>query len=305
MKKRWRNFWIVCGVTAGIGVACCVAALAMGVSAASLRYRFPNGIGIWNDSGHGISLFGDDWLDDLDDLDEAGDWEEEDHHWMGEWDTLASDGEEIYEGVQDLDIEIYGAEVHIQPSKEDDIKVETHDVPAELGLSGRQEGSELKIRSKGKAAKLKNLGHFGKITVYVPSDRLLNEISVSMGAGPLYIEDIHSYSLSVDIGAGEANVNGFEVNEVEMDCGTGTLTASGTARQEVSLSCGTGEINYTASDQKEFYDYEIECGAGTVLLGEEHYSGVGLEQEILNHTGREFGIECGMGTVTVQFEAQE
>ena len=30
MKKRWRNFWIVCGVTAGIGVACCVAALAMG-----------------------------------------------------------------------------------------------------------------------------------------------------------------------------------------------------------------------------------------------------------------------------------
>ena len=96
MKKRWRNFWIVCGVTAGIGVACCVAALAMGVSAASLRYRFPNGIGIWNDSGHGISLFGDDWLDDLDDLDEAGDWEEEDHHWMGEWDTLASDGEEIY-----------------------------------------------------------------------------------------------------------------------------------------------------------------------------------------------------------------
>ena len=100
-------------------------------------------------------------------------------------------------------------------------------------------------------------------------------------------------------------MNGFEVSELEMDCGTGTLTAAGTARQEVSLSCGTGEINYTASDQKESYDYEIECGAGTVLLGEEHYSGVGLEQEILNHTGREFGIECGMGTVTVQFEAQE
>ena len=43
---------------------------------------------------------------------------------MGEWDTLASDGEERYmKGVQDLDIEIYGAEVHIQPSKEDDIKL--------------------------------------------------------------------------------------------------------------------------------------------------------------------------------------
>ena len=52
-------------------------------------------------------------------------------------------------------------------------------------------------------------------------------------------------------------MNGFEVNEVEMECGTGTLTAAGTARQEVSLSCGTGEINYTASDQKESYDYRV------------------------------------------------
>ncbi len=302
MKKRWRNFWIVCGVTAGIGVACCVVALAMGVSAASLRYRFPNGIGIWNDDGHGIRLFQDDWLDDLD---EIGDGDDEDHHWQGGRDVLAADGEEIYEGVQELEIDIYGAEVHIQPSKENHVSVETHDVPQELGLFCSREGSELMISSQKKSAKLKNLGHLGEITFYVPYDRLLNEISVSIGVGALYIEDIHSNSLSVDIGAGEADVNGFEVNEVEMDCGTGTLAASGTARQEVSLSCGTGEINYTASDQKESYDYEIECGAGTVLLGEEHYSGVGLEQEILNHTGREFGIECGMGTVTVQFEAQE
>lgn len=302
MKKRWRNFWIVCGVTAGIGAACCVAALAMGVSAASLRYRFPNGIGVWNDDGHGIRLFWDDWMEELD---EIGDGDEEDHHWQGSRDVLAADGEEIYEGVQDLEIDIYGAEVHIQPSKENHVRVETHDVPQELGLFCSQEESELTISSQKKSAKLKNLEHLGEITVYVPYDRLLNEISVSIGVGALYIEDIHSNSLSVDIGAGEADVNGFEVNEVEMECGTGTLTAAGTARQEVSLSCGTGEINYTTLDQKESYDYEIECGAGTVLLGEEHYSGVGLEQEILNHTGREFGIECGMGTVTVQFEAKE
>lgn len=302
MKKRWRNFWIVCGVTAGIGAACCVAALAMGVSAASLRYRFPNGIGVWNDDGHGIRLFWDDWMEELD---EIGDGDEEDHHWQGSRDVLAADGEEIYEGVQDLEIDIYGAEVHIQPSKENHVRVETHDVPQELGFFCSQEESELTISSQKKSAKLKNLEHLGEITVYVPYDRLLNEISVSIGVGALYIEDIHSNSLSVDIGAGEADVNGFEVNEVEMECGTGTLTAAGTARQEVSLSCGTGEINYTTLDQKESYDYEIECGAGTVLLGEEHYSGVGLEQEILNHTGREFGIECGMGTVTVQFEAKE
>lgn len=302
MKKRWRNFWIVCGVTAGIGAACCVAALAMGVSAASLRYRFPNGIGVWNDDGHGIRLFWDDWMEELD---EIGDGDEEDHHWQGSRDVLAADGEEIYEGVQDLEIDIYGAEVHIQPSKENHVRVETHDVPQELGLFCSQEESELTISSQKKSAKLKNLEHLGEITVYVPYDRLLNEISVSIGVGALYIEDIHSNSLSVDIGAGEADVNGFEVNEVEMECGTGTLTAAGTARQKVSLSCGTGEINYTTLDQKESYDYEIECGAGTVLLGEEHYSGVGLEQEILNHTGREFGIECGMGTVTVQFEAKE
>ena len=46
MKKRWKIFWAVCAVTAGLGLVCCVTALALGVSVEMLQNRLPNGIGL-------------------------------------------------------------------------------------------------------------------------------------------------------------------------------------------------------------------------------------------------------------------
>ena len=45
MKKGWKIFWIVCGITAAVGLICCVAAFAMGVTAEALEAKFPYGIG--------------------------------------------------------------------------------------------------------------------------------------------------------------------------------------------------------------------------------------------------------------------
>ena len=41
MKRRWKIFWTVCGITAAIGLACCIAALALGVTAEMIEGRFP------------------------------------------------------------------------------------------------------------------------------------------------------------------------------------------------------------------------------------------------------------------------
>ena len=46
MKRRWKIFWTVCGITAAVGFACCIAALALGVTAEMIEGRFPPGYGI-------------------------------------------------------------------------------------------------------------------------------------------------------------------------------------------------------------------------------------------------------------------
>ena len=46
MKRGWKIFWIVCGICTGIGLICCAAAFALGVTTEAIENRFPNGIGI-------------------------------------------------------------------------------------------------------------------------------------------------------------------------------------------------------------------------------------------------------------------
>lgn len=46
MKKGWKNFWIACGVTAGVGLALCCVGIGMGATFEAINARFPYGIGI-------------------------------------------------------------------------------------------------------------------------------------------------------------------------------------------------------------------------------------------------------------------
>ena len=66
MKKRWKIFWIVCGVMFLTGVICCVVAnRVFGVTLTDIAAEFPHGIVIGSDTDE------DDWDDD-------GDWDDDD-----------------------------------------------------------------------------------------------------------------------------------------------------------------------------------------------------------------------------------
>ncbi len=45
MKRGWKIFWIVCAACLAVGLVCCAASFAMGVTAEAIAGRFPNGIG--------------------------------------------------------------------------------------------------------------------------------------------------------------------------------------------------------------------------------------------------------------------
>lgn len=56
MKKGWKIFWIVCGVTFISGLVCCIISLSLGVTTEAISMHFPKGYIGWE------------WDDDDDDF---------------------------------------------------------------------------------------------------------------------------------------------------------------------------------------------------------------------------------------------
>ncbi len=280
MKKGWKLFWIICGIAASIGFACCIAAMVLGVSAEMIESRFPNGIGFIKESASIVH---------------RGDWGDEADEERGR-------GGQNFDSVSSIDVDLLAGEVNIYTdSSSDKILVQTDHVDSRMKLECYVEDDELKIESTKKFFSLNHSKDAGEINIYIPEQFFLNEVSVEMAAGSLYIQNLQVKELSIEVDAGEAIIDDFYADEADFKCGAGSVRASGMAGVEVDVDCGVGEIAYTAAGREEDYNYEISCGIGEVLCGGSSYSGLGKEKEINNNAGRNMEIKCGIGKVTIDF----
>ena len=62
-------------------------------------------------------------------------------------------------------------------------------------------------------------------------------------------------------------------------------------------------VSYTHLDvyKRQDYNYKIQCGAGSVNIDGDQYSSLGVERKIDNRAARSMELECGVGTIEVQF----
>ena len=60
------------------------------------------------------------------------------------------------------------------------------------------------------------------------------------------------------------------------------------------------QYSNAAGNQKE-YNYEIPCGTGEIVIGEEVYYGIKPEEKINNNAQKLINIECNVGDITVDF----
>jgi DUF4097 and DUF4098 domain-containing protein YvlB len=175
--------------------------------------------------------------------------------------------EKVYVSDQDTEIhsieaEISAGEIHIKASDDEQIQVETKGISKALGLQCKKKGNTLQILSTGTLHKI--LGNNGTITIYVPKDLLLQEVSLEVGAGNIYIEEMQAKNLEIE--------------------------------------CGAGNVEYYVTGSQSDYNYEIECGMGNINIDDGKYSGLGQEYDVDNHADRDISIECGMGNVSLYYE---
>lgn len=270
MKRGWKIFWIICASVMGCGFVCCIAALILGVNAELLKARFPYGIG---------------WVM------KSGSVEYE---------------EDVRERFSDIckinaDVHAFAGELRFELSDVEQVTVETEHIGKDIGFSCTQDGEELKLKTKSEFLN-RNIQGEGIITVYLPENLKLEELEMELGAGYLYMDGVCADELQINAGAGEAELEDICAGEAEIETGAGKVTAGGVISENIKLKVGVGCIDYTAAGCEEDYDYEIQGGVGTVKCGDSEYSGLSFEKVIDNHAGRKMSIDCGVGSVKVQFD---
>lgn len=275
MKRRWKIFWITCIIVAAIGIVCCIAALAMGVTRESIAGRFPYGIGfVGNNTG----------------------WHEREIY-SGNADSI-----ETFENVniKEIDVKLSSADFQILESDTDTVRLETSNISSKLRLNYYVEDGELVIETRKRITK--NVQ--GTVYLFLPKGYELDEANIEVGAGNLYIEDISAISLEVEVGAGEGEIKNYHAGEADFKCGAGMMTMSGQADWEMNIDCEIGEIRADMKGSQSDYSYYIKFGIGEVNIGKEIYSGLGYQEKIQNNTGKEIHIDCGIGSVTVNFSEE-
>lgn len=173
------------------------------------------------------------------------------------------------------------------------------------------------------ASEEKNLIAWGetvKAKIYIPRDAILENATLSIGAGELLCNNINATTLDVNVGAGECvftnvqatnakinvgagdgEINNATFNECELKVGIGDLDLNGNISGNVYVDCGVGNIELDLTNVYEDFDYAVNVGAGDVELGNEKYAGVSNSVNLTNDSDKLMNIKCGMGDVSVDF----
>ena len=123
-----------------------------------------------------------------------------------------------------------------------------------------------------------------------------------VGEGRLTADHFQAEELKIEVGAGQVYLDSFTADELDLECGAGEADLYGDALKKVKIECGVGTVRYSTAGSREDYDYEVECGIGSVTVGDDTYSGLGSERKINNGGSRKMEIECGIGVVDVSFD---
>lgn len=162
------------------------------------------------------------------------------------------------------------------------------------------------------------------ITLVLPSGTWLEEVDVEVGAGVMEISSLDAGEIDALIGAGELRIDEAHVRDFSAEIGAGRMEArnmettnadfvlsmgeciyEGTADGNLDVECDMGNMVFYLKGEEEDFNYEVECGAGHVSIGERSYTALGLEKSIHHGGHKEFEIECNMGNIDVFFFTDE
>lgn len=182
----------------------------------------------------------------------------------------------IDEECQSLDVEFGAGILEIYYDDVEQIRVEQKNVP---DFKAYVEKNTLHIEGETK----KSRGSKSSIVIVLPQDMEFEKVDFEIGASKANIKDVVARDFVIEVGAGEATISNLDVKHLNAETGVGKLTMQLIGKE---------------SD----YNYNIECGIGSIKIGENSYGGLGTEQRILNPGAKcSMDVECGIGEIQIRF----
>ena len=276
---------IVLGTAAVFGVLGCgftVAGAAMGASVEDLKYEGSS----MQKAVNSMVRIADHW-------DEDDDWDERQAVPSGD------NGTYEFDSISSMDIELNYDELILRESEDQKITV-TVDGDAVNSVRVSTEGSELQIENKDNHRPEERT-----VTVTYPAGTEFTEVSIDIDAGTAALEDdLKAGEFSVSVGAGTLENYGIvTAGQTDIEVGVGTVELTDLDADYIEAECGVGMMSLDVAGRKEDYNYRISCGMGSVLLGEDEFTGLGSTKKVDNNSAsRKMQLECGMGTLEVDFE---
>lgn len=186
------------------------------------------------------------------------------------------DGE--YTGIRNLELDIGVTDMDITESGDEVLRVYGSNL--DNSFKCRQDGDTLKIESKGKVKLNGGMGE--RVTIEVPEGTVFEKVDLEAGVGSLEADRLYCRDLKIE-------------------CGVGSVTVNGRVDGECEIDGGVGEVALNLENAKDDFNYDILCGIGEVILGENSYSGISKKKKIDNGSEHDMDIDCGVGTVIVTF----
>lgn len=269
--KTWKKvLLIISSITAVIGISCIIIGLVLGVNWGEIRSMVTNGY-------FSFTIF---------------DWEEGSGI---RWDSETSNKEESFSGIKNLEVDVDYSSVVLKNYDGSDVKVDARGIAA----------TKFKVREKGNTLYIEDKTHrpvdSSEITIYLPKDSQMQEVSLDAGAGEIILDTLNAHEFSSEIGGGRLYIS-EKLTAYEIDCsvGAGQMDLASLSGTEIELDCGAGQITATLEGTQEDYSLEAECGLGQIQFGDESYGA--LNDRISRGDGkREIKLDCGVGQIDIQF----
>lgn len=283
MSRRWKNFWIMCGVLAGVGLLLLIGGTILG------------GISILQ-SGESNRVI-QRWMERLD----LGENEDIIVTYDDTSDQTDSTTVKMYQGVSKIDINLDAVAVKINACEGDKLIVDTSQVRKDIAevIQVNQDDGELEIEADHHTGYHTN--DTGVLYVSVPEQDRADIINAETSAGIITISDTETKKIHLKTEAGQITAENIKTEQMKTECGAGKISVSGTVTNEADIECGMGEIICILTGKVSDYKYDVSCDIGEVNIDGETYEG--LQKNIHHGTGAGAVIkaDCNMGKIEIGF----
>lgn len=198
-------------------------------------------------------------------------------HWEDDEEETDTGTEYFVENITKLDIQFGAGKLEICYGDVENIVVEHGNV---IRYEAEVEKETLFIQG---GLGINHSNHNASLKITIPQGMKLDEVDLEIGASSATIADLLTDTLNIAVGAGEAEITRLDVKKLKAEV-------------------GMGELSIGLVGEKEDYSYSVECGIGSIVIGDSSYGGMGTSQNVKNEEAERYmDIDCGIGEVAIRF----